>query len=66
MTEKSKGAIQYVVDEAGKRISVVLPIDQFETMLEDVADLAALAERRDEDIADHADVVARLKADGLL
>ena len=66
MTEKSNGAIQYVVDETGKRISVVLPIDQYETMLEDVADLAALAERRDEETIEHADVVARLKADGLL
>lgn len=66
MTENSNGAIQYVVDETGKRISVVLPIDQYETMLEDVADLAALAERRDEETIEHADVVARLKADGLL
>jgi hypothetical protein len=54
------------VDESGARISVVLPIADYEELLEDIADLASAAERRGEKAADHDAVVQRLKADGLL
>lgn len=57
---------QYIVDPQGQRTSVLLPIDEYETLLEDLDDLAAVAERREEALSDHADVVTRLKADGLL
>ena len=57
---------QYIVDPQGHRTSVVLPIDEFETLLEDLSDLAAVAERRGEALVEHADVVTRLKSDGLL
>ena len=56
----------YVIDDTGQKISVILPVSEFETLMEDVADLAALAERRDEPTIGHDEVVARLKADGLL
>lgn len=57
---------QYIVDPQGQKTSVLLPIEEYETLLEDLRDLAAVAERRGEAIAEHADVLARLKADGLL
>lgn len=57
---------QFVVDHQGHRTSVLLPVEEYETLLEDLGDLAAVAERRDEPVFDHADVVSRLKADGLL
>lgn len=57
---------QYLIDEAGRRVSVLLPANEFEALLEDLEDLATLAERRDEPTIDHDEVVARLKADGLL
>jgi len=57
---------QYIVDPQGQRTSVLLPIEEFETLLEDLSDLAAVAERRGDALVDHADVVARLKTDGLL
>lgn len=57
---------QFVVDPRGERTSVLLPIAEYEALLEDLSDLAVLAERRDEPVVDHATVVARLKADGLL
>lgn len=57
---------QYVVDPQGQRTSVLLPITEYENLLEDLGDLAAVAERREEALSDHTDVVARLKADGLL
>ncbi|GAB4360723.1 MAG: hypothetical protein Kow0060_16050 [Methylohalobius crimeensis] len=57
---------QYIIDETGNRVSVVLPLDEYQELLDDLEDLAAAAERRDEETVDHAEVVARLKADGLL
>lgn len=66
--DKARGAAQpqYIVDEHGQRVSVVLPLDTYEDLLEDLADLAAVAERREEGVVDHAKVIERLKADGLL
>ncbi|MFH1635044.1 MAG: type II toxin-antitoxin system HicB family antitoxin [Chloroflexota bacterium] len=39
---------QYIVDSAGQRTAVILPIQQYELLLEDLHDLAVVAERREE------------------
>ena len=39
---------QFVVDEKGKRTSIILPIEEYEELLEDLHDLAIVAKRRDE------------------
>ncbi|MBI4730962.1 MAG: hypothetical protein HY781_02340 [Chloroflexi bacterium] len=57
---------QYVTNEAGKKIAVILPIEEFEDLLEDLEDMAVLLERRDEPTISFEDVVARLKKNGLL
>jgi len=57
---------QYITDEKGKKTAVILPIEEFEELLEDLQDLAVLAERRDEPTIPHEEVVARLKRDGYL
>lgn len=57
---------QFLVDQQGHKISVLLSIEEYESLLEDLGDLAAVAERRDEAVSDHGDTVLRLKADGLL
>jgi len=57
---------QYVTDETGKKTAVILPIEKFEELLEDLHDLAVLAERRDEPTVPHEEVLARLKRDGYL
>jgi PHD/YefM family antitoxin component YafN of YafNO toxin-antitoxin module len=65
MTESRKlSKHRYIVDENGKRVSVVLPVEEYEELMEDVADLAAIAERRNEETIDHAELVRQLKADG--
>ena len=56
----------YVVDNTGQKVSVILPVSEFEELMEELADLAALAERHDEPTVAHAEVIAGLKADGLL
>lgn len=57
---------QYVTDEAGKKTAVILPIEEFRELLEDIEDLAAVAERRDEPSISHDELLAELKQDGLL
>ena len=53
----------YVIDDTGQKVSVILPVSEFEKLMEELADLAALAERRDEPTVAHAEVIAGLKAD---
>ncbi|MEJ6732423.1 MAG: hypothetical protein QNK90_10125 [Opitutaceae bacterium] len=57
---------QFITDEDGQRVSVVLPVAEYEELLQNVSDLAAVAERREEKRVSLADVKKRLIADGLL
>lgn len=57
---------RFIVDEKGNRVSVVLPVDEYEELLEDLHDLAVVAERRREPIVSHPALKRRLKAGGLL
>ncbi len=57
---------QFLTDAEGNRTAVVLSTDDFGTLIEDLEDLAAIAERRDEPTVSHTEVVAELRRDGLL
>jgi hypothetical protein len=57
---------QFLTDAGGKKIAVVLPIEDYDELIEDVSDLAAVAERRDEERFTLEQVKQRLIADGLL
>ena len=57
---------QYITNEAGERISVVLPISKFEELLEDLEDLAVVAERREEPTISHEELLTGLKRDGFI
>ena len=57
---------QYITDEQGNRTAVIIPVDEYEELLEDIHDLAIIAERRDEATIDFTEVKRRLKEDGLL
>ena len=57
---------QYLTDEAGKKTAVLLPIEEYERLLEDLEDLAAIAERREEPTVSHEEMLKELKRDGLL
>ena len=57
---------QFITDEHGQRTAVVLPVADYEELLEDIADLAAVAERRNEERINLAEVKQRLIADGRL
>ena len=57
---------QFLTDETGRRTSVLLSIEDYQRLLEDLEDLAAVAERRDEPTVSHEDLLSELKRDGLL
>ena len=59
-------ALQYLTDETGKKTAVVLPIADYEKLLEDLDDLASIAERREEPTIPHKQFKAELRRDGLL
>ncbi|GHC65369.1 hypothetical protein [Roseibacillus persicicus] len=56
----------YVTNEAGERTAVLLSIENYRSLLEDLSDLAAIADRREEPTVSHEQIVAELRADGLL
>lgn len=57
---------QYVVDSEGRRTAVLLSLEEYEKLMEDLHDLAVVAERRDEETISLAELKRRLKKDGLL
>jgi len=57
---------EFITDESGKKKAVIISIEEFEELMEDLEDLAAIAERRDEPVISHDELVKELKRDGLL
>jgi len=64
--EATVSKAQYLVDESGQKTAVVLPLEEYEELLEDLHDLAVIAERRDEYTVDFEELKKRLKSDGLI
>lgn len=57
---------KYITDETGEKQSVILPISGFKELIDDIEDLAAIAERRDEPTISHAELIKELNEDGIL
>jgi len=55
-----ESAAEYVVKN-GKRKAVILPIEEYEELLEDLYDLGVIASRRHEPTVPFKDVLGRLK-----
>lgn len=51
---------QYVIDEKGQRTAVIIPVEEYEELLEDINDLAIIAERRDEPTITFEELKAKL------
>jgi len=62
LQEKEK----YIVDESGKKTDVILPLDEYEDLLEDLHDLAVIAERKDEPTLKLNELKKKLRANGLI
>ena len=66
MLDLKRFSLQYVTNKVGERTAVILPLDEFLALLEDLEDLATVAERREEPTISHEELVAELKRDGFL
>ncbi len=54
---------QFITNAKGERTSVILPLSEYEDLLEDLHDLAICAERRDEPTVSHEELIDQLKRD---
>jgi hypothetical protein len=57
---------QFITHDQGEKTSVILPLAEYEELLEDLADLAVIAERSGEPTRSYDQVIADLKSDGLI
>lgn len=57
---------KYITDESGNKTEVILSLETFNQLIEDMEDLAVIAERRDEPVTSHEEFLAELKSDGLI
>jgi len=55
---------KFVVDAKGRKKAVLLPVEQYQKLLEDLHDLAVVAERRKEKSVSLPELKRRLKKDG--
>jgi len=58
--------VQFITDDKGEKKSVILNINDYHSLMEEMEDLAACAERRNEGSIPHEDFLKELKEDGLL
>ncbi len=59
-------SVQYVTDEDGQKKAVLLPIADYERLMEDLSDFAAIADRRKEPTVSHEEFLKELMKDGIL
>jgi len=57
---------QYIVDAKGSKTAVILPLEQYEQLMEDLHDLAIVAERREEEPISLKEMKQWLEEDELL
>jgi PHD/YefM family antitoxin component YafN of YafNO toxin-antitoxin module len=62
----TRSQTQFLVDGNGQKTAVVIPLEEYEELLEDLHDLAVIAERRDEPTIPFGDLKKQLKAAGFL
>jgi hypothetical protein len=56
---------QYLVDDKGQKTAVLLPINTYEQMLEDLHDLAIVAQRREEMPVNLNEMLERVSSNSL-
>ena len=56
--------IQYVTDASGKRTAVIIPLEEYENLLEDIHVTAAAYESRNEPCIPLSKVIEELRAEG--
>ena len=57
---------QYIVNESGEKTAVIIPAGEYKELLEDLHDLAVVAERRGDPTISFDELEEKLRKDGLL
>lgn len=57
---------QYITNDNGEKMSVILSMEEFRSILEDMEDLAIIAERKNENTSSHTDFIEELKQDEII
>ncbi len=57
---------QFIVDPKGNKTGIILPLKRYQQLMEDLHDLAVIAERRAEKPISLEEMKRRLKKDGVL
>ena len=57
---------KFIVDDKGRKSAVIVPIEEYKELLEDLHDLAIVAERRSEQTISFIELKKKLKKNGLL
>ena len=57
---------QYITNDSGEKMSVILSMQEFASILEDMEDLAITAERKQESTSSHTDFIKELKQDEII
>ena len=58
--------LKYVTNKSGRKTAVMLSLPDYERLMEDMEDLAAIADRRKEPTISHEKFLRELKRDGIL
>ena len=59
-------SVQFVTNDSGEKTAVVLPIAEYERLMEYLWDYAVIADRRKESTISHEQFAIELKQDGTL
>lgn len=57
---------QYITNAKGEKTGVILTIQEYDELMEDLAHLAIIAERRDDSTIPHSQLIEGLKKDGII
>jgi len=57
---------KFITDNEGKKRAVIIPLKEYQKLMEDLHDLAVVAERRDEKPISLEEMKRRLKKSGIL
>lgn len=66
LKERKKYEVKYITDKKGNKKEVILSINEYNQLLEDIEDLAIAAAREKDVLIDHDKVIEQLRKDGLL
>jgi len=59
-------SVQFVTNDSGEKTAVVVPIAEYDRLIEDLENYAVIADRRKEPTISHEQFVSKLKQDGTL